>query len=303
MKNIVIVINSEDNILLVQKVLSNFNVSCHQCPDGLAAKAYLEKNRQDLHCVIVDWDLPGIPGIELLKWIKKQKELINIPVIMMTLNDDLKFMVEGMAAGAYYFLIKPIDTELLQTIVKAALLDYDERCTLMKKINESENLFQYLLNGCFRIKNFDDANCIAARIAHTCPNPGKALAISELLYNAIEHGNLAISYEEKTRLLEAGHYKRELNRRLKQPPYNNMFVDVFVEKSAETMTVMIKDQGKGFNFAKYLTPDQDRIFDSHGRGILMAKNSIDLSYRDGGRTAVAVIEHHTNDIFSDSGEN
>ncbi|GAB5046248.1 sigma-54-dependent transcriptional regulator [Thermodesulfovibrio sp. TK110] len=70
-------------------------------------------------CLLLDYRLPKMDGIELLKWLKLNE--INIPTVMLTAYGTIEKAVEAMKLGAYHYLIKPVDTELLINIVKEAI--------------------------------------------------------------------------------------------------------------------------------------------------------------------------------------
>ena len=61
--------------------------------------------------IVLDVQMPGITGIEVLKQIKGKNPLI--PVIMLTGEATVDNAIKGMKLGAFDFLIKPTDTELL----------------------------------------------------------------------------------------------------------------------------------------------------------------------------------------------
>src|SRR5687768_14123175 len=71
--------------------------------------------------IISDWMLPGMLGIDLLKWLKKDTEFKNIPVIMLTSIDSKDHIKRGLVEGAYYYLTKPFNREILKSIVNAAI--------------------------------------------------------------------------------------------------------------------------------------------------------------------------------------
>ena len=48
------------------------------------------------------------------------------------------------------------------------------------------------------------------------------------------------------------------------------------------MSVLVEDEGEGFDFEKYLVIDDTRIFDNHGRGIAIAASYINIKYLDKG---------------------
>jgi CheY-like chemotaxis protein len=73
---------------------------------------------------VMDIDMPGMSGIELLKVIRQQ--FGSLPSIMITGNDSRERQVEAMAAGAFALLAKPVVPDLLRYSVKR-LLDHHYR--------------------------------------------------------------------------------------------------------------------------------------------------------------------------------
>ncbi len=72
----------------------------------------------DFGVIILDVQMPGLSGIDALKQIKKVKP--NTPIIMLTGQATVENAILGMKLGAYDFLMKPTDTELLiEKITKA----------------------------------------------------------------------------------------------------------------------------------------------------------------------------------------
>ena len=53
-------------------------------------------------------------------------------------------------------------------------------------------------------------------------------------------------------------------------------------KDENKMSVLVEDEGAGFDFEKYLVIDDTRIFDNHGRGIAIAASYINIKYLDKG---------------------
>jgi hypothetical protein len=130
----------------------------------------------------------------------------------------------------------------------------------------------HLMNrGRFTVKTLSQANTLSLLLAQVCYHPEKVWAgLSELLINAIEHGNLEISYAEKTQLLELGLWEQEIIKRINSEKYHDRFVQVFFEKTVNRVRFLIEDAGKGFDWNRYLDFSPERAFDMHGRGIAMA---------------------------------
>lgn len=84
-------------------------------------------------CLLLDYRLPQMDGIELLKWLKYNG--INIPTVMLTAYGTIEKAVEAMKLGAHHYLIKPVDTELLINVLKEAI----EKSSMLFK--EKETLY------------------------------------------------------------------------------------------------------------------------------------------------------------------
>ncbi|WP_013323863.1 two-component system response regulator RppA [Gloeothece verrucosa] len=73
--------------------------------DGAEAWTCLESQWTEYNLAIVDWLLPGISGLDIIKRLRKQKN--SLPVLMLTAKDQMEDKVIGLDAGADDYLIKP----------------------------------------------------------------------------------------------------------------------------------------------------------------------------------------------------
>jgi two-component system response regulator FixJ len=85
-------------------------------------------------CVILDNQLPGLSGMELLKHIADAAS--NTAVIMITGYGDVPTAVSAMKAGAFHFVEKPFDAEALLILVEETLARADEVRDLQAEIQE-----------------------------------------------------------------------------------------------------------------------------------------------------------------------
>lgn len=102
--------------------------------------------------------------------------------------------------------------------------------------------------------------------------------IREILINAIEHGNLAVSFEEKTRVLEEQDFMEFLTRRQAEARYAHRKVQVRYVVNRTHFIIRITDDGDGFDhegFIKKADSDEGMLYLEHGRGITMAMNAFD----------------------------
>lgn len=86
---------------------------------GEEALILLEKEAIDI--VLLDWMLPGIDGIEVLKRIRTNPELCTLPVILLTAKSDEISKVVGLEIGSDDYLVKPFGIHELLARIKAVL--------------------------------------------------------------------------------------------------------------------------------------------------------------------------------------
>lgn len=100
--------------------------------------------------------------------------------------------------------------------------------------------------------------------------------VKEILTNAIEHGNLAISYEEKNRATSDGSLYRLIKERQAQSPYKDRTVTVYYSLHPDRVVYVIRDQGAGFDHRAMMQREEVEATRFHGRGILMARGVFDV---------------------------
>jgi two-component system chemotaxis response regulator CheY len=82
-----------------------------EADDGTTALVELNKASFDL--VITDWNMPGMPGIDLLRAIRANPALASIPVLMVTAEAKREQIIEAAQAGVYGYVIKPFTAATL----------------------------------------------------------------------------------------------------------------------------------------------------------------------------------------------
>lgn len=88
---------------------------------GAAAQEYLKENEADL--AIVDIYMPGMNGIELLRWIRGDHR--NLSVIMVTAATEIQTVAEALQLGIVDYLIKPFSFARFQEAVQKYLRKED----------------------------------------------------------------------------------------------------------------------------------------------------------------------------------
>jgi two-component system response regulator FixJ len=89
-----------------------------ECQTFASAEAFLKTaDLESGGCVLLDIRLPGVSGLELLKRLAERN---NITVIVITGHGDVPMAVEAMKTGAFHFVEKPFDPEILLQYVEEA---------------------------------------------------------------------------------------------------------------------------------------------------------------------------------------
>lgn len=292
-KTVVLVVDDEQfNLDLISEYLSEVNMEVVCVDNGEQALTLLQETPHRFSAVLLDRMMPGINGMEVLVKIKEDKELNRLPVIMQTAKTGKQNMLEGLNAGAHYYLSKPYDQKTLIAIVSTAIRDYQHYLHLKESLNQSTQTLKMMEKGTFIFKSLEEGRKLAAILADACPDSERVvLGLTELITNAVEHGNLGITYEEKTRLNADGSWESEIVSRLSSSTYKDKYATVEFARSDNEITFLITDQGDGFDWHQYLEISPERAFDSHGRGIALAHSvSFDqIEYLDNGKQVCVTV--------------
>jgi len=259
--------------------------------NGAEALHMLESDTDGFDVVLLDRKMPEMNGLEVLARMKEHPRLRMIPVILQTAFSAEQEIIEGIRAGAYYYLTKPYNATMLLTVVRTAAADYAEYKDVRGRLKQGLATLRLLRQATFRIRTLDEARDLGGVLANACPDPSTAvIGLTELLLNAVEHGNLGITYDEKSSM-ERKEWQQEVERRLALPENAAKYVDVEVDRSEETIRFTIRDGGKGFDWHSFLEIDPSRAFDTHGRGIAIARRLSfqSLEYAGCGNTVVATV--------------
>lgn len=260
------------NLEILSDYLSDagFSSNCYDNP--LDAWRHLDSN-PNYKCILLDKMMPDMDGLDFLQKIKSDVRFQNIPVIMQTADGSHESLCSGMRLGAFYYLTKPFSKDFLLTLVAAALADYNRYMLLQDHLRQSSEAFKLMDEASFSIKSLEQADVLSAMLAKCCDKPDKVvIGLSELMVNAIEHGNLEIDFDQKTELLADGSWHDYIKSKLQKSPYSSRAVQVSVKKKQEYFEFVITDEGYGFDWKTLDSRAPQMVMQSHGRGILIAKN-------------------------------
>ena len=275
----VLVIDEEPaGLLALQEMLRESGFLMLTALTGAAAKQILEHRAGEVEAIVLELALPDMDGFELLRWMKAQASLAHVEVIVQSTRLRSESVRKALECGAYFYLSRPFHSAQVRAIVKAAVEASRLRRSLEQKADEVEDAFGLLTRGTFHLRSPREAELLSVHLGSAVGDSAKGSALLELMINAVEHGNLEISYDDKSRLMAEGTLADEIERRLDLPEYASRQVEVEIEQKPSGFEVLIRDEGPGFSPERFFEVEESRLFDSHGRGILFANAALELEY-------------------------
>ncbi len=215
----------------------------------------------------------------------------DLPVLVILGPAHKDKMVELLQAGAYGCLETPLQAEDLSYILVKLIanttdtynpfaLNYEERRIMMP--NEFSLVMQ-----------------VAKNVVDTTLPPNTRhryhiiLGLSEIINNAIEHGNLDITFEEKSTALKASRFFPLAIERANLEPYKSRQVTIQskIFPQVGRIEYHVSDEGGGFDWRSLPNPrDRENMLNRNGRGIMMARYAFDeMRFNEVGNQVTLVV--------------
>ncbi|HEX5125243.1 MAG TPA: response regulator [Rhodocyclaceae bacterium] len=260
------------NLEIITEYLDGSGLSLQLASAGEEAWAMLDANPYSFDLIVLDRMMPGLDGIGLLKRIKADERTRHLPVVMQTAAAGAEQVSEGLAAGAYYYLIKPFEASALLAIVRAALSDHARWVDITQRIATHGTALCLIEEANFTVRTLEEATALAGLLAMVTAQPEFiAMGLGELLVNGIEHGNLGIDFETKSQLKLDESWNDEVTRRLALPENCDKRVRLQLRRDGTDWVASIADDGHGFEWQRFLSIEPERAFAPNGRGIALSR--------------------------------
>lgn len=249
----------------------------------------IEKFREYLPDIVIsDMRLPDKNGNIVVKEIKAISK--DVPIIIITGFSDKQLILSAMRNGALDLLKKPFKPKDLRYLInKIDTLFRKIKVKLSSSFVEWEKRELRISNDIYIISPV--VNFIFSNIDYISEDVSfMKNGLQELLINAVEHGNLNISYDEKQELLEKEDYNRSLREKAEQEEYKDKYVTIKLFSTPDYLKVIIEDMGNGFDLSSIPDPENPENFlKESGKGILMALHAYDkVEYNDVGNCVTLV---------------
>lgn len=116
MKKCLIVDDSRVVRKVARKILEELGFECDEAEDGQQAFDACMKEMPDV--VLLDWNMPVMTGIEYLRKMRATEEGKAPKIVLCTTENEFSFIQEALAAGADEYIMKPFDSDIIQSKFK-----------------------------------------------------------------------------------------------------------------------------------------------------------------------------------------
>lgn len=139
MTSVAIIDDVKTNRQILGKIIETIdpNIATHDFDRVELALGWINNQTPDL--VITDYKLPGLDGIEFTERLRSRSKSREIPVLMITMADDLRLPTRARIAGVTAFLRRPVDHHLVRARIRNLLPPHRSRERLQLIIDNSHS--------------------------------------------------------------------------------------------------------------------------------------------------------------------
>ncbi|WP_428674749.1 response regulator [Roseibium sp.] len=240
--------------------------------NGAEAYTLIRENPARADVIITDRMMPVMDGLALTRRIKADPDTADLPVILLTGATETGDISAGLEAGAFYYITKPAQRDLVRSVLISAVRESARRKAVKNRLDNHQIAFENIDVLKMSLRRPDEVEPVASLLASIHRHPEKIIqGIFELLQNAVEHGVLRFGFNEKARLLAEGTWDKALRDRASLPEYASGRVEATMLRRTNGLVLTVEDNGPGFNWRPYLAADPSRALGQSGRGIVRAR--------------------------------
>lgn len=180
MKNHILLVDDDSLIFETLDDMKFSNVMLHFIENPDLILEYMDSNKIDL--ILMDFNIKHKSGTDYIKQIRQRRDLMEIPIIMLTGNSKDSDVISGLQSGADDYVTKPFKRDVLEARIQAGLRRKQKVCKVNSAITFDENIFQIEIRGKkinLRKKEFHILKALV-------DNPGVTISRQEL--NALTTG-------------------------------------------------------------------------------------------------------------------
>ncbi|MDM8542823.1 response regulator [Desulfococcaceae bacterium HSG7] len=255
----------------MQTIVAHQGHKTKTAKDGVHGLELYNKFKPDL--IFADIQMPNMSGLEFLSTIRQTDN--DVIIIINTAFGSEEYALKAFHLNANNYISKPIHfSEVLhhlkkyEAIIQERTLNREIEAMFIKrsyklqvpnKIEQIPRVVDHLLTIT------GDAICQEEQL-------GVRLGLVELIVNAVEHGNMGITYDEKNKAINHNRLDDLYQERLDDPEIAARRVKINFELSARGCEWMITDEGDGFDWKAIPDPTKgEKLRTLIGRGIFLSR--------------------------------
>jgi CheY-like chemotaxis protein len=267
----ILVVDDQDALrTLLSRLLEREGFEPIEAGDGEQAVA-LFKSQLPL-VVVSDIMMPKMDGLMLLMEIKRIDR--GATVILMTGQGNEEMLLKALRGGATNFFKKPFNVrDLIEEIRKVVEFRIEAARSTFFSPYLVEETKRFVISRSDS-PYFPVINQITLQLPTIVPD-GEILnikiGIEDMVTNALEHGNLGITFEEKSRAIEEGRLPELVAARARESDAAGRTVTISSRLSPLLFEITIADQGNGFDWRSLPDVIPENLLSYNGRGIFLTK--------------------------------
>jgi two-component system, chemotaxis family, chemotaxis protein CheY len=114
-----------DDSKIIRRIISDIGTSLGyevvEAEHGEAALKILQTQAKQIDLILLDWNMPGMNGLEVLEALKASPAWKHIPVMMVTTEGEKSYIIRAVQAGAIHYVTKPFSQQKLAGTILEAL--------------------------------------------------------------------------------------------------------------------------------------------------------------------------------------
>jgi DNA-binding response OmpR family regulator len=240
--------------------------------------------------VVSDIMMPRMDGLTLLREIKSIDP--GAVVILMTGHGNEEILLKALQGGASNFFKKPFNVRVL---IREIHKIFNYKVEAVRSYLFSPFLLEETKSFALTTGNapyFPVVNQITLQLPCLLADAeilNLKIGIEEMITNAIEHGNLGISFTEKSAAVEEGRFGELLEERLARGSNASKRVFISSHLTGEFFRISIRDEGDGFDWRNLPALLPENLLAYNGRGIFLTKiYYTEVTYNDRGNEVTLV---------------
>lgn len=295
-----IVDDAPDTRTILRALATQRGFEVIEAEDGALALEAARSQRPDL--ILLDIRMPNMNGLEALEEIREEDP--NVSVVIISGESDEATLEEALSLGATNFVHKPFDPEEVRFVLDRSFQTIEEEQDIQavvklvtRRATRIDLPSETLMLG--KVVSYLGRELTHNFVGYTVQLTDIKLALYEALANALEHGNLEITFDEKTQAMETKGGILGLIQTRIEAGLGERQIQISVEYDQASVTYRIEDQGPGFDPATMINKPVADTSALHGRGITLIRHYMDeVSWNESGNE-ITLVKHFGERIAED----